>query len=971
MEQLRDHRDTINRNLPNQTDTDITVPNKDSIDHFTDHMDRTNTAFFGGTALFTAGIMLETFSNNPQSATLALAGGLIFGAGAIGSLDSYIGERFRRKDIITNHEYGYTAIPLLYHGKDPLQKGEATLNNGDQYLMMHMPPIITTKPDNPHYKRLIASFQKLATEDVIQRAQEKGIEYKAVCLYSPLHATEDTDGNHTNNSVRMKELFKGRRAVHRDEDPSYVLITPEEFESGTVDKQTQLKKACEAIGDQQLLQCFSLLSSAHTPEHLLEAKGIFNRRLNIILQRELDINISTPGFKYSVDDNHNPKRRRVESMMYVTQRAEELHSMLLSDLGEIENVSVDRILSGNAKELDTVIDSSSSLKRAELAYIAHHMLKDMSFEELTTDLISDPDQLFSLLEQTDIIIFGQIPDRNYDLSKVSTHWESTLHSLRNIIAPILLATLASITLRTGYQELTDNTAYGWDWNSSYHSQYNSVEDKGRADFPLTVPKRGLDWKITTSGDIEDNGYYTLYTSSQMVDGAWQFEQGISDVYSYEDGFPTADTVTDVPYIELEKRISVEKSLGAELKIPIKENTTLGGLSIYDKDGKELPAVVFYYQDGTIGVHIGTLSNGVYVNHTPVDGYFDIKARLIDTTNLDPQYDEKTTTSSHTLRPIKETKTSAVQPITSPDYDQLSPDVQDRIFNHAIAPISTEEKIASITHDVQNRHLYSLAPQGAEKLNEATTKEEMLNILHELEGCKCDTCNTEAALIASFVSTPEFFTNYAQGYIHTPDNSSNTSYLLSQESHGFQIDNFGQVVDATATTFADDELTRQFIELMNSSNEHQQDEEWNKALNEIDDNKLLEYIKIAGGLLALTAGVKFYRPAIEKIQRISDKQALKEWSDNVMLKTMDRSDLERAYSMFTYYTYSGNPDSYQPIQNNRFEDLTNEELFDSIRRTIPVSTFEDFLQPPHSYLQHADISIVDSFKIKVLARYFSI
>lgn len=848
----------------------------------------------------------------------------------------------KQKVLIEDHELGLLAERIVYQGdENPLYFPTKTLpeiKKGDNGFYVHF--------SVPH-------FPPETPEEQVTRIRQDVIDYNAQAIKQQLEKydyqfvipeiqylipgftarvgearyTEEVGSVTDYQLMKGKEYIKSRWTDKQGGVSSYIT-SREVFEKLVESPREDFSKLVESLGDPIVTEFIDTVRNESDPEVVERGHLYLKRHLSRIIEAEVekyfntmpDVTLERTG-PYAI-----PHKDRMYPRTLIREKEDIGLFMVQVNTreGSMRWVPLNDLLKTKGLDVEGVLNSGSPHKKSQIALVLYEMLKDTSIESLT-EKPPTREELIARIKA----LGGTFHSRKSPTAE-RTKTRFFPKSFRKKISPLITSAVLFLASRTASQ-VADN----W-FSAEGASSRPPIEQKlASSEFPLSAPERELTWKI--EGDLPIDGYYITGTSHDFSDKTWQLEDDRQRISTLPSALPE-----NTLHLTLSRNVALNQFGPTRLRIPMRTDTQVSALSVAASDGKEIPFTVYRVEDGMVEL--------------------EIKPALTDT--------PPAATIQAFLTPSETPTIHAVEEITPVKTEQLSEESQN-ILKEAS---SSDNPVSTIFTSVQNDHNYSLDPGRKELLTQAHTPEEVVNATAEIEGCSCSVCNTEAVLLASTLSENETV-NAAFGYIAKNDHNAgrNDGYLGEERKHAFAIDEDGKILDATPLQLADDEMTKQYHEVL--TQQGTATDEWenvqNKVLAEAEQQKALaNQLKL--GALGIAAAGSFF--ALRQARNILRKQLppekAQELTDNAFLSAFSSEELTNAYDFLTWLSWGGEE---QSIATSRLEIDNKRELLNKIRDSVHYERVAQYIQSSKSLERVAgrrnpDLKSKIGIKTRLLAAY---
>lgn len=873
-----------------------------------------------------------------------------------------------QREHFLDEELGSSAGIAVYSGKIPLELGEVTLSQGDRHLMVALPDITS---DNKHLsakrKQVLSSLQRMTLRQMVDEADERDIQYDSLSVVIPnsWYGTSGMPLERLHQEVSAKGILRGKEAEVRPDAPEIVVVSKDQAEAIIDDGSSVFQRACELIDDRFLSELLDLYMTSSNEIEQENIQRDISHQLRRIMLQEMEIHADGPVRQRFEDEVTNEiVTRKVYPSMRVLNQAGNLHLQKASK-GVIESTPM-RKMFPEIEDIDEIEQSDFQLRRAHLAHLAYTLLQEQALSELTAPVISNIEELKEELEKEGIHIREvDCLQSIIDLKRTSRKIYRAVHKS---IAPLLLTALTAVTLKFGADEGIKHVPPEL---AATVQQLDIQPEK----FPVRfsgLPKRGIDWNVTSISDMDTDGYYTLYTSSAMDSrGEWEImdqssivregdslkavdlggEENIS--LSKDLGFPL-----DIgPSIILKREIDVKDLKDRIVKIPIKDGTTLVSWQVEDESGRIVGSEAYLQPDLTETLFILGDAQGSQVRQR-----FTIRVQLMP---ISKEFEHELS-----VKPTSDGKQKI-------DVKKLAPELQDEI--HLIRGSSggdVESMEQIVANFIKDRHEYSVDTSQDKALENASTPEQVLNAINSLKVCDCEVCATEAVLLTQAILTEMNAPSHVGlgiGYLHDigndPSSTSSNSVGLTQETmHAYEINQNGGIIDATPSKISNDRVTQEYLKMLESQQNDSQSTENSTLSSEKNQVPAEKYIELIAALLVITAGVTLSKPGYEKLSEIISKDNARHFTDSLVLSQYSYEELESAYNFFSYASFAGINSKYPLKSNMKEKYATKEDLLQAMRSNIPTEALHEIFKAPHTMEQSNPNSQRTKLKIRGLAKY---
>ncbi|MDO8657457.1 MAG: hypothetical protein Q7K55_01855 [Candidatus Levybacteria bacterium] len=880
-------------------------------------------------------------SNYPLMIPLIGASGLT-GLAMAGKGKDFIEGRFIKKgekEETTDLNLGYKAKKFVYRGKNKLDLEGFELAKGDNIAYVALPSF--TARENRELTPKDVSVMVDATELSIQEIKNffKDYAYKAVCV--DFGSTEISDKFPSEHKTTAGAVMAGKGAYVKKPETQLLVFTREEFESLSTTPQKLFKKACDALGDPQFSELLDQYRNAKTPEERKKGQNIFRRRLNHILLAEVSDRFNGPEVVHARTASYAPEKVKRYKASYIKELQDNLFWVTVStDTGAKQSIPLEDLLKTRNQPIEDIIASGLPIRKAQLACVIHQMIKESSLEKLVEERRLDRADVLKRLQN-----LGLSPGiRGIFLNEPHVYL-TPLRIIRRNLRTVLASALASSIISTGYSFVLPP--------NSPDSLIEALEQPApiirgaeqSPGFSDRLPKHSLEWAVDAREGFNPYGMYITDTARVFKDGKWEINK--NRVKKIENIPPILSIEGSRAF--LTKRIALNPIGETSFKVPTKDHSRLSALKLSRLDGGKIDHTVWEHDDGTVEVVIpgGVLGGGIA--DVIIVLAQDEKGQVHAVGKAEPPLDE----------------------------NELTDRVRFLLKQAEVSSNSGEDIPQSMSQLVAAGNTYSLNPPNGHLINEAKNGEEYVNKMEEVRSCKCDVCNTQAVLAGSALPG-DFSYNIAFGFLNQPGNLEsfpNDSFLQGENLHAIGIDGEGRVPDATATSLAEDALTKAFFELQQKSSEQTKEDklrEWNAQADDVakkaaEKQDLINKLKLFGALATTTSGFFLARQGSRFIRRVNLGQKAEEVTENVVMSMFSGEEFRKAYNFLAWVSFGKN----KVISSNLEAGVSHKnkkEILKAMRGNVDYEKLSSYLKKPTRYDKRKAISTVERMKFRALARY---
>ena len=903
-------------------------------------------------AMVVSSLLLSLTENAPgyvmAAVTASLAFGFLGGDLPKSFTATFLGGKNEKKETSEDVELGYRTRDLVYQSKEPLSRGNVTLQLGSNMLFVQLPEL---EGESGFRSTLRDQLYRKSLEAVKGRLNARP--YDAVILSIPNPELEDAPDE---QKITHGELLEGKKLHVATPDAVSVILKPEELENFSVTPSDTFRDIIAVIGDESISEIVELSKSA-TPEERERIQEMLNYQLQRLMKSQAEAYFNGSQIKLE-KVNGVPIRERVDRRLEIQRTAtgSEYLRHVAAD-GSIETSQLDRLLGIEGMSIEQILRDDSKYKKMRLIYVAQRMLFDTSIDQLTQKDLT-VEELLTEIKKEELSI------RSFKIENVLVSKgrhkrnlkQNALRRLRPFVAPAIIAS----TLIAAKPILEDPVG-AHDLIFGQEQQQKQEEIRPAAERKPEVwnelPQHALIWKISPQNLPMEatQGYYLTHTAKSLdASGKWEFEQVVERKLDLPAGL-----TDDQSYILLERQ--EEKK---HFTIPIKNNTELAALSIKDRHGNDVKYSATQFTDGTVVVDVE--------EDTP---YVDIKAELIASQNgpratgLTEKVDESQL-GPEALELLQKTQQFLVDNPAYSEYDLP----------------------AILAYEVALKYKYAVLPQANIDLQSISDYEDIINRIAQSPVTNCLSANTIFVLLDALREGNASKVNMGFGFLHGADNNpasdKKSTFLKNETYHAFGINTDGYVIDATPPVLSDDPATLSYVDLLNKPDSGGSIEnEWEKNNNAMEDKikKEEEYLRkqeeysekvrhqrelgaeIIGALAIATAGFfaskKGYSFASENLTR----ENITQMREKSVLSAFSQKQLNELYGFFAHHAWSGG----RPIASfekgvRTFE--TKEDALLALRENIPFEMLDAYVEAPVHYEKDAGFSVADRVKARLLARY---
>lgn len=804
-------------------------------------------------------------------------------------------------------DFSISQSQFIYRGDDISLK-ERTLTKNEEIDLI--------KFDNVSRNYLLELINKFPQEwreekrqNLLQVLEEKKDD-KIISIYSE-NLERDLPNRILRSGIKIQneELFKNKQVKLLNKQAGQLLFTKEILlESLKSDSEVFLEKI-ELLNDEILDTYIETVRSNPTKENYIRTKHLLEKRLKGLIAEELAITLETTELTIeNKNQSLHPVKQKTNSSISVLQNHQlELIVRKINQKGKITDKKLATLLPEiENSEINFDLDPQARVKLAYQIYETLRLVEDIS-------CLIEQDESLGFDKQKDFKINGAVEP--FLINHLATLGQS-LRLMRRRLNPILFAFFCYSSIQPVYtftKELPEV------WASSplnFGKPSDKFNDEGRKREFLNInrpggfPKNEVVWQVESIGPnpISPVGYYTEGLASDLTfKGEWELETRInkedngkeriynrSDITSFEDYLSKNE---EQNFLLLTRKLNINRLTPTTLKIPIKDGTAPVAMSVVDNEGNSLDYEVLELMDISAQLIIppsGSINNEVVIKTVLERSSYPIfKARYnaVEQLIFKEQLNDKVLADLEAVRNISRIPIPIFLPRTgfldTPDFT-----------NFTKLDVNTFKYI-------QERFRYSISSQ---KRGEVPS--DVMNNIANSEICECTLCNTYATLLygiadqgyASRVNP----INLAQGYLNTSD--SRISFLRKDRAHAYAIDARGNILDATPTNMADDEITKQYLEQLAKPIETQSSAQ---SKNDLDPKGLLW----AGGTLGLM-GLVFLGRALSKKVRIPEVDKV----DKLVTKILGQKDLEELGEKALWLSWGDKSKDYLNTEAMKDKDL---------------------------------------------------
>lgn len=330
----------------------------------------------------------------------------ILGARALkDSVTQQIGIRKARKieqtHSLTEQELGYRADRCVYQGKTPIEIGENTFKKGDNFYFIQLPSMPHDAVESsPEALDAWLDAYNYSVKDIREKIKDKNYQFVAIDTDISFLPSQQSFDSASKGS--RKELLAGKQGRKiKEEQKQSLLFTRKEFEDLTMSPQEIFEKLTRALDDEMFLHFLSLAKQAKTADEKSNARDLVKRRLNQILHLELEMRFnSTPEVRRKLDKSLVPERQKIYQRSLMQETETGLLFVTVNDAeGEIHSTPLDILLQTKDQPIEEILASTRPIRKAQVAYILHNILRETELEDLIKEPIKNKDEIISNLNK--------------------------------------------------------------------------------------------------------------------------------------------------------------------------------------------------------------------------------------------------------------------------------------------------------------------------------------------------------------------------------------------------------------------------------------------------------------------------------------------------------------------------------------------------------------------------------------------
>lgn len=845
-------------------------------------------------------------------------------------------QNLEKKHSIQDTELGIFAQRMVYKGKEPLNARNKEFERGTNFYYIQLPPFpsrIDNKAPTTEETNFGIDLYEYAFRKIKEETKGKDYDFVAIDVGKPgLPFVHDTK--------KREDAFQGKDQDLKEPGHLLAILTREEFESLSISPYEAFEKAIEKMDDAQVTDIWKELRKTSDPDEKNHAKSLVLKRIDQILERQVAERFnSTPDIvRERVGPNFDPVKVKHHPLSQIRRTENGFFFVKVNTSnGEMKWIPLDRLLQTTNQPIEAILSNNSSFQKAQLAFVVSQMLTEINVDDLIRKRAITHDEL--VLKKTDL--------------KISTNSEIESISRTGIGRPksVIKAGLTALTLFTAIQggkTLIENqqTAEIANKPNTSTPTEQSVRQSG-------VPTAGLEWKI--DGTLNPEGYYINGTSHEFTNGIWKIEKDETEELDLPTSF---DTKNHPNFLTLAKTLPIHPIYENAIRIPIKNGTELSALKVVGPNNNEVRYKVVKMEDGSVELRLGGIVN--VVSSAEVTAYFTPtdKPQIHATENLP-------------AIPLKDLSKEAANTVTNA--------IQTLDANNA-----KPEDISNALFDaVRKDHRYSVSNEANEKLAEAKTGAQLINLVADLPAASCEVANSEAILMTSPISGIPAV-NMAYGFHvseHHPAGSIG-NFLKREAGHAFAVDANGVILDATPDVDPNriDEQTQKYLNLLKGTDQtsNTQTDPWTQELQKIvqeaeEQKGFADKLKIFAGLATGAAGVFVARQASKLLERFTrDKNiSVSQVAENMFLGAFSEKDLQKARDIFSWISYA---DADSNVHVNEINDnVSKNKILDTIKNSVNYERLEHYFENPKELntimkKRGIELSQVEEVKLKLLAQH---
>lgn len=788
--------------------------------------------------------------------------------------DRYYGRKIVKQEslqTLQDEELHFRADRLVYKGQTPLQLGSEQFKKGTNFYHISLPISINSESGEFGAQLDLYSYALKQIRDAIADK-----DYGFVAIDTQIYTGSLIPGE----KVAIETLLKRERTEINASQHKVATLTRDEFEYLTISPQELFLKATQAFDDKLFSELVWLGQNSLSEKESARIKQLMVRRLDAVLTREIEARFNSLPETFidrGAGHNHIPVRSKAYMQGAIKKTGDNLFFVQTNTSnGEIHWVPLNKLLQTQFRPIESIIQSTSSLQKPQLAYILHQMVIEAPFEELMRKRALTREEVMASIEQAgfDQHMIGN--PKEYVRNKSQKN--KFIAKFRTVLGGVLLAASFESAALGGVMTLEKTGIINQPeaTQTIVSSATEQIENNGQIQFPENVPAAGLVWKI--DGTMLGSGYFVTGTSHQFSDGHWEMNNDIAKRLELPESVKLG---SDSQYLILSKAQLLDVVGETDIRIPVRENSKIVALKITDSGGASIPFDSFLLTDGSIDVK---MSGGIMGNSSLAN----IEATFV---------------------PSSQSQTHATQRMSGIDKSGLSSKVQGIISKaQALGPANVAENIFT---QVRDNHVYSIDPPDEDKLDSITTPDDAVNVMADLSEGDCETNNTEAVIAVNAADNSDVI-NIAYGFHNDDTNlggSINYDFLRSETMHAFALDQSGDIFDATSTTAAADQATQQYLNLLknpaaglNSWSQIQQTVDNEANTQQMFADLLKDTALVlggAGGIFALSQLAEILR---RRNSQLHTPEQIQADTINRFVRASGKLDLQNAYNFFGWLSY---------------------------------------------------------------------
>lgn len=847
---------------------------------------------------------------------------------------AYKSQGLNKREGTENLLHNYRIERLVYHGEKE-RIGQIPVKNGDNFYYVSLPILRNMSPSDQPDRALeyLSNVYDLAIRHLAHVGADKNYRFAAIDFgHQKIAQAEDPGAQSDKESV-----FEGHKVKPDNPDAPVIVLSREAIEAFVRSPNEVFGDLCTVLDDNIIDKIVQKLKANKGKEQQAIGRDLLSRRVRNILEHEMNS-----------EYNHTPEMQSTETRFGAYDLADEvddkppyssLHVKAYSQTGlrkiggelfftrrnsvsgTIENTPVTRLLYPDGQSPTSVPTRSQA---------AYEMLSLLDQHDELKHLLNAETEHLTKLKTT--------------ASELEKNIESGTPGIKKFVDPkkrygtrsaALLLLTASSYLGFGYaipKDIVDHPTAVVEWVKGHlSSDGGATQDTVEPGFSSEVPKSVPEWHI--EGALKADGYYITDTSHEYKDGGWKLNDEIKQKLDFESLPPIGP---DTPQQKLTRVVPLNQTGETEFKLPLRVRSQVQNVTVIDGDGNNVDFHAYELTDGTVKL---VIPNNL-VGSLP---YVTVSHTLVDSLQGGP----------HAAKPIK--------PL---GLDKLDPEVRTRILR-----TTTEEeynRVGNIAKFVSESHTYSIVGDS-DALRGDGSPEALINAVSNLASCDCDVCNSQAVLEASSTQSPQIV-NMAFGYIGVNGHNAGSGgdALRSNSRHGFGIDVYSNVIDATPSVLAGDEITNEYVNQLRQgenaeSTSTDSSNSWEEVSRQIKEQATREKeetdrLKVAGAAMAAAGsslvaygGLRLMRHVRKKFPPEHVDAGVADIEQSVLLARWSKNDIQKAYRFFDWLSW-GHTES--PLGNDqKIEVEDKQELMQRLRGNIDPSKLAQYLEDPKAY-EHA-------------------